>query len=225
MKFKYDRLNELPTEVAPGLFVHLPGYARFEGVELDGYQYSVSLLLDRTEEGIRPTEVSISAPEGSPPISSTTLRALTVHSLTQIALREIAQRGESGAHKVRTDGPTTALTDSEVAEIRAAGPVDSSLKAVARFYNLAVAMGEPPAKAVENALGLPRTTASKWVRRARDKGFLAETISGGRVPVRKSDPRPIDEVAAEVKAAQERWRERYGVDSEEAQREVPGPVA
>jgi hypothetical protein len=33
-------------------------------------------------------------------------------------------------------------------------------------------LGLPPAKQVELSFEVPRTTASKWVRRARERGFL-----------------------------------------------------
>jgi transposase-like protein len=40
-------------------------------------------------------------------------------------------------------------------------------------YNVASLVGLPPAKKVERELGLPRTTASKWIRRARDMGLIS----------------------------------------------------
>jgi hypothetical protein len=47
-----------------------------------------------------------------------------------------------------------------------------TLEWVAFFYNLGRAVGLPPARQVELELNVPRTTASKWVRRAREEGLI-----------------------------------------------------
>jgi hypothetical protein len=69
------------------------------------------------------------------------------------------------------------LSDQDVAYLRLQGPTDDSLEWVAYFYNLAGVLGLPPARQVEVGLDLPRTTATKWIRRARDKGLLDGTTN------------------------------------------------
>jgi len=68
--------------------------------------------------------------------------------------------------------PVGDLSDEEVARLRKQGPTDETLGWVAYFYNLAGILGLPPAKQVEVSLRVPRTTASKWVRRAKEKGLI-----------------------------------------------------
>jgi hypothetical protein len=57
------------------------------------------------------------------------------------------------------------------------------LRAVAEVYRDAVARGLPPTRAVEERWGRPRSTVNKWVRRARQSGYL--TPRPARAP--KSD--------------------------------------
>ena len=58
------------------------------------------------------------------------------------------------------------------------GPTDEALNAVAAVYRRALMVGEPPTKAVVDDLGLARSTAGRWVMKAREKGFLGSTTKG-----------------------------------------------
>ena len=58
------------------------------------------------------------------------------------------------------------------------GPTVEALHAVAAVYRRALMVGEPPTKAVVDDLGLARSTAGRWVMKAREKGFLGETTKG-----------------------------------------------
>jgi hypothetical protein len=63
----------------------------------------------------------------------------------------------------------------DAAKIRTQGPTDESLRAVARVYRVAFAAREDPTAAVASGLQLPRPTASRWVKTARQRGFLGPT--------------------------------------------------
>ncbi|GLZ05000.1 hypothetical protein Acsp03_24660 [Actinomadura sp. NBRC 104412] len=52
------------------------------------------------------------------------------------------------------------------------GPTTETLRWVARIYRLAVLLGDAPTQAVASGLGVPRSTAGRWVTRARDRGLL-----------------------------------------------------
>lgn len=58
--------------------------------------------------------------------------------------------------------------------LRAAGPVMTTLLNVAQTYGFARAIGLPPAKAVQDSYGLTRDTASRWIRRAREVGYIED---------------------------------------------------
>ncbi len=161
---------------APGLFMHLPGTVTQSDVEIEGALYDVAIVLDRTAEGgVRATAVTVTAHDGSPPVTGTTLRAVRVWDLVQQAILLAAHRGRRKvANEVTTtEVLTSTLSDADAEQLRLHGPTDKSLEWVAHFYNLAQAVGLPPAKQVQLAIGLPRTTATKWIKRARDKGLLS----------------------------------------------------
>lgn len=53
-----------------------------------------------------------------------------------------------------------------------AGPTDETLRWVARIYRWALLVGDAPTQAVAEGLSVPRSTAGRWVTRARDRGHL-----------------------------------------------------
>jgi hypothetical protein len=55
---------------------------------------------------------------------------------------------------------------------RSTGPTEKDLQTVADVYHVAYATGQAPTKAVIERLDLPRSTASRWVRMARERGLL-----------------------------------------------------
>lgn len=61
-----------------------------------------------------------------------------------------------------------------------AGPTTETLQDVALIYRLALLAGEAPTQAVAAHLGIPKSTASVWVTRARDRGLL--TVVDRRAP-------------------------------------------
>ena len=103
------------------------------------------------------SEVRCSRRRGGPEISGETIRAVPV---TRI-LRAGALDANRGLHP----GP-------DAAEIRDQGPTEDSLHVVAYVYRMAHLVREPPTKAVASAIGLPYSTAARWVQEARRAGFL-----------------------------------------------------
>lgn len=176
VSFNFNPGSAISNEVAPGLFWAC-GVAGFPGVDLEGALYDVEMTLDMTGEGIRPTSVKVTAQEGSPPVTGTTLRALRVWDLARTAIpfglsHGVQTEQADGSFVTQFDPVDGDLSDEDVARLRTQGPTDETLGWVAYFYNLAGILGLPPAKQVEVSLKVPRTTASKWVRRAKEKGLI-----------------------------------------------------
>lgn len=191
-------LNGRPVELAPELFMNLPCRATFSDYEADGALVNVTLTLGLTAEGVRPTAVKVADPSAERPISGTTLRAVKVHDLARYAIATAVYRGrpnyiEGRLVSIDELAEARVLSDEETRRIRAQGPVDESLRWVVDFYNLGLILGLPPARQVELSLGLPRTTASKWIRRAREAGMLnrdaalASELSDWPLPVHRED--------------------------------------
>jgi hypothetical protein len=64
--------------------------------------------------------------------------------------------------------------------LREDGPTDRALQWTAHLYLYAMAISMNPAKAVEDTLGLSHSTAARWVRLARQKGYLGPSEGPGR---------------------------------------------
>lgn len=57
-------------------------------------------------------------------------------------------------------------------QITSRGPTDQNLRLIGDSYMIAQLSGEAPAKAVERIYSLPARTASNWIARAREAGFI-----------------------------------------------------
>lgn len=160
------------VEVAPGLRFpkagvevpvddHPTGLALRVGVTADGGR----LVVDRLEVEQQP---------GGPPVTLAALQQIALGNYVKLAAR---------AHLRGLDGPHYEeavfwgfLTYAERERIKAEGPNDWTLRKIAELYRVAVALGEPPAKSIHNALGQPPSlrTVSNWIAAARKAGHLVE---------------------------------------------------
>ncbi len=165
------------TKIGPGLAIVVP----FTGtIDLDvddafGNEVAqVAMDIDLVDGILQPTRVEVVG-RGGHPVTGTTLRQVPVKGMAShliqnaIAAREDIGRGTKVTH--RTHSPLE-LDEQEKERLRNQGPVEESLRVVANFYEFGRVTGYPPAKFVEDNLGMPRTTASKWIRRAREAGLL-----------------------------------------------------
>jgi hypothetical protein len=64
--------------------------------------------------------------------------------------------------------------------LREEGPTDRALQWVAHLYRYGMAVSTKPAKVVEETLKLSHGTAVRWVRLARQKGYLGPSEGPGR---------------------------------------------
>ncbi len=76
--------------------------------------------------------------------------------------------------------PFKHLPGPDVRALVALGPTTETLSWVSRWYRLALLLGEPPTQRIAQTLGVPRSTAGRWVTRARDRGLLTVQDPRGR---------------------------------------------
>ena len=101
---------------------------------------------------------------GGPAVTSEGIRSIPVGKLVTYAARR-AMRDESDIRKpARLKAPDTRL-----------GPTEEALELTARVYRAAYAAQYDPTKAVVERFDLPRSTAARWVMKARERGLLGET--------------------------------------------------
>jgi hypothetical protein len=113
--------------------------------------------------------------EDGPPVTTEGLRQIPVTAFLRLAVEGNRMRvgpreydGHTSSWKLTWAGP---ITLSERAQA-GGGPSDEDLRAVADVYQLAFVTGGAPAKTVMQRLGLPRSTASRWIKMARERGLL-----------------------------------------------------
>jgi len=113
--------------------------------------------------------------EDGPPVTTEGLREVRINAVLRLAVEGNLMRvgpteydGHTSSWKLTRVGPI-ALSERARA---GGGPSDEDLRAVADVYQLAYVTGAPPTKTVMQRLGLPRSTASRWVALARKRGLL-----------------------------------------------------
>lgn len=64
--------------------------------------------------------------------------------------------------------------------MRAQGPTERTLRTLAVVYRFALVIGSRPTVAVQEAFGVPKPTASRWVAQARERGHLGPSEGPGK---------------------------------------------
>ncbi|WP_411733486.1 hypothetical protein [Paeniglutamicibacter sp.] len=168
--------------------IDLPGTLAVVHVPTEGQ--SVSFRVELVENMLRPTAITVSSLIGEE-ITSTDLRAVNVKNLWRSAIvkhleyhREFfASENNDEIHV--TVGNSIRLPDEELENLRLRGPERATLGYVADIYSLGRLIGLAPALYVqqifagENLDPLPRTTATKWIKKARDLGMIEGWIYNG----------------------------------------------
>ncbi|MGJ6963266.1 hypothetical protein ACSDR0_15275 [Streptosporangium sp. G11] len=129
------------------------------------------MVVDVVDDRLGCTEITLSS-QGEP-ITGTTMRALPLGAVVRNMVRPLVFEGSEGKGAVTIEGPPEPVDVTQ-------GPTDQALKAVAMAYSIAFALGDPPAKAVERDLNLATSTAGRWIKLARDRGFLEIPADRGR---------------------------------------------
>jgi hypothetical protein len=113
--------------------------------------------------------------EDGPPITTEGLREIPVTAFLRLAVEANRLRvgpreygGHTSSWELTWAGP---IALSERAQ-GGGGPSDEDIRAVADVYQLAYVTGGAPTKTVMERLGLPRSTASRWIALARKQGML-----------------------------------------------------
>jgi hypothetical protein len=120
-----------------------------------GLKTKMTAVYDPAVGRYRVTQMTISASDG--------------HEITGELLRTIKVADDL---RLVTQGAVAHRMARWPKDLAANGPTVETLKQVALIYRLALLLGDAPTQAVSDQLGVPRSTAGRWVTRARDRGFL-----------------------------------------------------
>ena len=167
-----DKLREQFVTVGPGLA--MPAKATVTEI-VNGFE----VLIDVVPEAGRlvAQEVRIRRTDGGPPVTGEAIRSIPVAGLVKLAATLALEVIE---HDGYTEWSPRILTPETALRLRENGPTTETLDWVAYLYRLGLLMGEPPTKAVEVRLGIPRSTAGRWVAAARDRGPLGPSEGSGK---------------------------------------------
>lgn len=164
--------------------IDLPGTLKIAHVPTESQD--VSFRVELVEGFLRPTAITVSSRAGQE-VTSTDLRAVNVKQLWRSAIvrhfkyhRDFHSWETSVPGHVMVESPVQ-LPDEDLEKLRLRGPVRETLEYVADIYSLGLVLGLAPALYVqqtfagENLAPLPRTTATKWIKKARDLGLIRES--------------------------------------------------
>lgn len=161
--------------------IELPGTLTVAHVPAENQ--NVAFRVELVDDVLRPTAITVSSRSGQE-VTSTDLRAVNVKSLWRSAIVQHLKymRDNPGwlsgdSTHLMVESPIQ-LPDEDLERLRLRGPERDTLEYVADIYSLGRLLGLAPALYVqqtfagENLDPLPRTTASKWIKKARDLGMI-----------------------------------------------------
>jgi len=137
----------------------------------DGYKIRFVAVFDNDAGRYMVRVLEVTA-KTAPEVTGEKLRTIPVASL----LRDVVM------YKL-ADTPLAGRRPPE--DLASTASTSELLQWVSRIYRRAVILGDPPAQSVANALNVPRSTAGRWIMRARDRGLL--TVVDRRAPGRRED--------------------------------------
>lgn len=127
-------------------------------------------------------------------IASDKLRRIPIGRLTRQAVAGAAQHVEAGnvaprtllaamINKSRSQAEADAsfyrrYTDDARHPRQGSPLTDENLRQVASIYRAATKRGDPPTQTVADSLKVARSTAARWVGKARERGFLGPALRG-----------------------------------------------
>lgn len=161
--------------------IELPGTLTVAHVPTE--DQDVSFRVELVDDVLRPTAITVSSRSGQE-VTSTDLRAVNVKGLWRSAIVQHLKymRGYHSwesvdLKKILLESPIQ-LPDEDLERLRLRGPERDTLEYVADIYSLGRLLGLAPALYVQQTFAgknldpLPRTTASKWIKKARDLGMI-----------------------------------------------------
>ncbi len=117
------------------------------------------------------TSLALRQVEGGPPVTGEILRAIPRALVREVVRRLMQVDLLSG----RRTPPAAMLATPRPRDMAARGLSDEALMLTASIYRRAYVVGDAPARAVHEILGIPRSTAGRWIMLARQRGFLGPT--------------------------------------------------
>lgn len=147
--------------------LRVPTFVDIQGSDVNGYDVTMRAAYSSTSGRFECRTLTITAPEGVE-ITGEVLRSIPVQTVLNTGVASALQG-------------ITALNMGQIPDdITEGGPTTRALEWVAYLYRVALIFGESPVQAVALTLELPKSTANRWITRARDRGILTVQDKRGR---------------------------------------------
>lgn len=130
------------------------------------YDVDLGLELDEARARYQIRSVTVTQRPNGPEVTSESLRTIPLRRLVRLAVEE------AGDITGWSDQDAVLLRPGDGAPFAKEGPTDPNLLLAAYVYAIAALSGGAPAKSVAEAFGIELRTASNWVRKARERGYL-----------------------------------------------------
>ncbi|MEV6096028.1 hypothetical protein [Nocardia sp. NPDC051981] len=152
-------------KIAPHVHMFLPGTIHIEDEPHPGWKLSFELDFD----GVRVAPLAVHIASTGAAISGTDLRAIAVNEVLAGSLTAGADLVGFLAHD---EGWTLVPTEEDKERIRREGPTPENVECVAAHFLYARATRTPASEYVQFQFGLPKPTAARWLRKAREMGLI-----------------------------------------------------
>jgi hypothetical protein len=147
--------------------------SRFRGcVDDPNLPYEVELTISFGGDRVVCEQFACHQRKGGAPITSAGMTQIRVADLVYRAAREALREQSTWSSPGRRGLLVLHDFEPPAPPPGRSGPTIDHLRASGQIYTLAYACGGSPRKEVMEALGLPRTTANRWIRLAREQGQL-----------------------------------------------------
>lgn len=152
--------------IAPHVLMKLPGTIQVDDEPHAGWRLSFDLDFD----GVRVSPVAIHIVSDGVAISGTDLRAVAVNEVLADSLLKTATA--FAGHLAHDEDWLSSPSDEDKARIRLEGPTVENVEYAAELFLFARALRMPASEYVQSALNLPKPTAARWLRKARELGLI-----------------------------------------------------
>lgn len=143
----------------------------------------VTMTVETDASGVpRCTALALHELEGGEPITGGTLRRIPVQALMREALAHVAGQVQAlpdgGGTRADFGGRPADFERDTQQRRRRTSITDDHLHHVADVYKAALGRREPPTQAVADEMYAARSTAARWVAKARAKDYLGPAVPG-----------------------------------------------
>ncbi|MGY4101615.1 hypothetical protein ACW2Q0_18970 [Nocardia sp. R16R-3T] len=152
-------------KIAPHVHMLLPGKIHIEDEPHPGWKLSFELDFD----GVRVAPLAVHIVSTGAAISGTDLRAIAVN---EVLAGSLTLGADLGGFLAQDEGWNFLPTEEDKARIRSEGPTSENVEYVAAHFLYARAMRAAASEFVQVTFGLPKPTAARWLRKAREMGLI-----------------------------------------------------